>query len=90
MQLARETLRRHDDARSFVRALFATSVNLRPDPARNELRVEIHGQANPIHDATLEAICTELNATEICYPGTTLRLVYRPIRSSVFPAGQDV
>jgi hypothetical protein len=90
VQLARETLRRHDDARSFVRALFATSVNLRPDPARNELRVEIHGQANPIHDATLEAICTELNATEICYPGTTLRLVYRPIRSSAFPAGQDV
>ncbi|MFM8763404.1 MAG: hypothetical protein ACKOEZ_01005, partial [Spartobacteria bacterium] len=40
--------------------------------------------------STLEAICTELNATEICYPGTTLRLVYRPIRSSVFPPGQDV
>jgi len=83
VQLARETLRRHDDARSFVRALFATSVNLRPDSARNELRVEIHGQANPIHDATLEALCAELNATEICYPGTTLRLVYRPIRSSI-------
>jgi len=90
VQLARETLRRPDDARSFVRALFATSVNLRPDPARNELRVEIHGQANPIHDATLEAIYTELNATEIYYPGTTLRLVYRPIRSSIFPPAQDV
>ena len=70
--------------------VFATSVNLRPDPTRNSLRVKIHGQANPIHDATLEAICTELNATEICYPGTTLRLVYRPIRSSVFPTGQAV
>ncbi len=46
--------------------------------------------AKPIHDATLKAICTELNATEIGYPGTTLRLVYRPIRSSVFPTGQDV
>ena len=72
-----------------MRALFATSVNLRPDPARNErrneLRVEIHGQANPIPNATLEARGTELNATEICYPCTTLRLVYRPIRSSVFP-----
>jgi hypothetical protein len=33
--------------------------------ARNELRVEIHGQANPIPNATLEALCTELNATEI-------------------------
>ena len=67
-----------------MRALLATSVNVRPDPARNELRnerrVEIHGQANPIPNATLEIVGTELNATEICYPGTTLRLVYRPIR----------
>jgi hypothetical protein len=72
----------------------ATSVNLRPDLARSELCVEIHGQANPIPNAnpnaTIEALCTELNATEICYPGTTLRLVYRPIRSSIFPPGQDV
>lgn len=88
--LARETLRRHDDARSFVRGLFATSVNLRPDPARKELRVEIHGQANPIHDATLEAMCLELNSTQVYYPGTNLLLVYRPIRSSAFPRGQDV
>jgi len=73
-----------------VGTVFATSVNLRPDPARNSLRVKIHGQANPIHDATLEALCTELNATEICYPGTTLRLIYRPIRSSIFPPGQEV
>ncbi len=90
VQLARETLRRHDDARSFVRGLFATSVNLRPDPVRSELIVEIHGQANPIHDATLEAMCLELNATEVQYPGTDLRLVYRPIRSSAFPRSQDV
>jgi len=90
VQLARETLRRHDDARSFVRGLFATSVNLRPDPARGEMRVEIHGQTNPLHDKTLEAICLELNATETRYPGTNLRMIYRPIRSSVFPTGQDV
>jgi len=66
------------------------SVNLRPDPARSELRVEIHGQANPIHDSCLDAICHELNATELCYPATNLRLIYRTIRSSSFPAGQDV
>ena len=90
VQLARETLRRHDDARSFVRGLFASSINLRPDPARRELRVEIHGQTNPIHDAALEALCLELNSTEVCYPGTNLRLVYRSIRSSAFLRGQDV
>ena len=46
--------------------------------------------ANPNPNATLKALCTKLNATEICYPGTTLRLVCRPIRSSIFPPGQDV
>jgi hypothetical protein len=88
--MARETLRCHDDARSFVRGLFATSVNLRPDPAHGVLHVEIPGQTNPIHDKTLEAICEELNTTEAIYPGTDLRLVYRPIGSSIFPRAQDV
>ena len=52
--------------------------------------LKIQRKANPIHDATLQAMCIELNSMEICYPGTNLRLVYRPIRSSVFPAGQNV
>lgn len=90
VELARETLRRHDDARSFVRGLFEASVNLRPDPASGQLGVEIHGLANPVHDATLEAMCKELNETEIHCPDTNLRLNYRPVRSPVFPRGQDV
>jgi len=90
VQLARETLRRTDDARSFVRGLMQTTVNLRPDPERRELRVELHGQANPVHDATVATLCAELNATETHYPGTNLRLIYLPVRSSPFPGGQDV
>ena len=70
--------------------LHQSRANLRPTPSQNELCVEIHGQANPIHDAILEAICHELNATEICYPGIVLRLVYRPITPSFFPQSQDV
>ena len=79
--LARQTLKRHDDARSFVRGLLNSTVNLRPDPARRELVVEIHGQANPIHDATLSALCCELNEAEFTYPCTDLLLVFRPLRS---------
>ena len=90
VEIVRETLRRHDDAHSFVRGLFTSSVNLRPDPAQGQLLIEIHGQTNPAHDAVLQALCEELNSTEIRYPGTNLRLIYRPIRSHNFPAGQDV
>lgn len=90
VQLARETLKRTDDGRSFVRGLMNTTINLRPDLARKELRVELQGQANPIHDDAVAVLCTELNATETHYPGTELRLKYVPLRSPRFPGGQDV
>ena len=90
VHLARETLHRSDDARSFVRGLMQTAVNLRPDPAAGELRIELHGQANPIHDAVVAKLCEELNATETHYPGTNLRLKYVPLRSPDFLPDQDV
>jgi hypothetical protein len=90
VHLAREPLRRSDDARSFVRGLMQTPINLRPDLAAGELRIELHGQANPAHDAVVTHLCEELNATETHYPGTKLRLKYIPLRSSIFPPGQDV
>jgi len=90
VHLARETLKRADDARSFIRGLMKTTVNLRPDAGARELRIELHGQANPIHDGVVAKLCEELNATETHYPGTNLRLKYVPLRSSTFPEGQDV
>jgi hypothetical protein len=90
VELARETLKRADDGRSFVRGLMHTTINLRPDLARGELRIELQGQANPIHDGAVAALCTELNATETHYPGTELLLKYVPLRSPRFPRGQDV
>ena len=90
VQLAREKLQRHDDARSFVRGLFGTTINLRPDPKTKQLVVELHGQTNPAHDHVVEHLCRELNETETLYPGTDLTLFFRPLRSSLFHAGQDV
>jgi len=54
------------------------------------LHVELHGQANPIHDFNVAALCAELNETETHYPGTNLRLNYVPLRSVNFPTDQDV
>jgi len=33
-----------------------------------ELRIELHGQANPVHDGVVAALCTELNSTETPIP----------------------
>jgi hypothetical protein len=88
--LARERLQRTDDARSFVRGLMRTPVNLQPNEATGQLIVELHGQTNPIHDRVVEHVIAELNDTQTVYPGTELTLVYRTVRSPTFLPGQDV
>ena len=90
VQFVRETMSRSDDARSLVRSLMLTSINLRPNAAGKELVVEIHGQANVAQDRVIEKLCEELNATETVYPGTDLVLKYKPLRSSPFLRVQDV
>ena len=90
VQSVRETMRRHDDARSLIRSLMQTSINLRPDPANGILSIQLHGQSNPAHDRAIEQLCLELNETETRYPGTNLKLHFVPLRSSTFPASQDV
>jgi hypothetical protein len=67
-----------------------TTINLRPEHAAGELRIELHGQANPAQGAVVAHLCEELNATETHYPGTKLRIKYIPLRSSTFLPGQDV
>lgn len=86
----RERLKRHDDARSLVRGLMGTAVNLRPDLEGKRLIIELHGQTNPVHDRVIEHLCAELNQTETIYPGTELTLFYRTLRSPNFHPDQDV
>jgi hypothetical protein len=43
-----------------------------------------------VHDTIVARLCEELNTTETTYPGTDLRMKFTTMRSSVFPAGQDV
>jgi hypothetical protein len=90
VQLVRESMSRHDDARSLVSRLMQTSINLRPNSEAKELMVEIHGQANAAQDRVIEKLCEELNATETVYPGTDLVLKYQTLRSSPFLRDQDV
>ena len=75
-QMARETMRREDDARSLLRALYSTEADLMPDPNAATLTVRVHHQANRCHDEIVRHLCAELNRTETVFPGTNLRLVY--------------
>ena len=90
VETAREELTRQDDARSIIRGLMQTSANLRPDPGKKILQIELHGQTNPAHDRVITHVIAELNATETTYPGTEMVMKFSTLRPPAFPASQDV
>jgi hypothetical protein len=75
-QLAREKINRLDDARSVIRQIFRTEVDLLPDQQNKNLTIRLHPLSTQAHDEVLHHICTELTATETVFPGTDLRLIY--------------
>src|SRR4029077_5736002 len=84
-QLAREKLKRFDDARSLIRQLFRTEVDLIPNQQNKALTVRLHPLTTQAHDEVVRYICEELTATETVFPGTDLRLIYEISGSSRSP-----
>jgi len=70
--------RTEEEGRALLREVFTTPADLLPDRAASVLRVRLHTLANPRSNRALAALCEALTATETCFPGTTLRLVYEP------------
>ena len=73
----REHLKRPDEARRLLRALYTTEADLLPDPETGTLTVRLHHCANAATDQVIEKLCEELNATETVFPRTNLRLVLK-------------
>ena len=72
----REALSRADDARVLVRDLFCQEADLLPDRGSGELRVRVHAFSNPRWNRAIGHLLEQLNAAELMYPGTTLKLTY--------------
>jgi len=73
----REKLKRSDDARSLLRQIYNTEVDLIPDLEARTLTVRLHHLTQAAHDTAVRYLCEELTATETIFPGTDLRLVYK-------------
>ena len=73
----REHLKRPDEARRLLGALYTTEADLLPDPEAGTLTVRLHHSANAATDRAIEKLCEELNATETVFPRTNLRLVLK-------------
>ncbi len=74
--IVREKMSRRDDARSLLRAIYATEADIMPDEAAGTLTVRLHNLANRSCSEILQYLCAELNATTTRFPGTNMRLVY--------------
>lgn len=74
--VVRDVIRRRDDARSLLRALYANEADLLPDTEAGTLTVRLHHLANHCSDDAIRHLCRELTATETIFPETSLRLVY--------------
>jgi hypothetical protein len=80
-QILRHNMTRHDDARSLLRAIYSTEVDIVPDPQANTLTIRLHPLANTSSDLAVRHLCAELNTTETLFPGTELRLIYDLVSS---------
>jgi outer membrane murein-binding lipoprotein Lpp len=74
--IVRQKMTRHDDARSLLRAIYSTEVDLIPDEQTKTLTIRLHPLANTPSDEAIRHLCHEINATETQFPGTDLRLLY--------------
>ena len=89
-ELAREKIKRLDDARSLIRQLFRTEIDLFPDRLHKTLTVRLHPMSTQAHDEIVRHICQELTSTETVFPGTDLRLIYEISGSPLIPRDLDV
>ena len=80
-QIMRQKMTRHDDARSLLRAIYSTEVDIVPDPQAKTLTIRLHPLANTASDHAIRHLCAELNSTETLFPGTELRLIYELVAS---------
>jgi hypothetical protein len=80
-QILREKMSRRDDARSLLRAIYNTEVDIVPDPQAKTLTIRLHPLANTSSDQAIRHLCAEINCTETLFPGTELRLIYELVSS---------
>ncbi len=66
-----------DEARSLIKQILKTEVNLKPDEGKKLLVVELHNLSNENSDRLARVLCDALNDAEITFPNTEMRIFYK-------------
>ncbi|WP_157237963.1 putative transposase [Desulfobacter curvatus] len=63
-------------SRRLLQDLYVTEADILPDAKNNVLTVKVHNASKPAANEALKRLFKELNASEIHYPGTEMRIKY--------------
>ena len=66
--------RHQDEARQLLQSIYQATADLLPDTTAGTLTVRFHGLSSPRATRALSELCDKVNATEMRYPGTPLRM----------------
>jgi hypothetical protein len=77
--IIRPHMPRKDEARSLVRQIFNTEINLIPNEQDKQLLVELHNLTSEYADKLAQMICRELNETDTTFPGTDMKIHYKMV-----------
>lgn len=75
--ILRQMIKRPDEARTLLRALYSTEADIIPDLKAQTLTVRLHHMAQKTSDVAIQKLCDELNQTETVFPRTNLRLILK-------------
>jgi len=77
VNILREKMARHDDARQLIASIYKSEVDLLPDYKNKLLTIRLHYLANHCNNLAIETLCHELNETQTKFPGTDLRMIFK-------------
>lgn len=66
--------RHEEEARKFLKSVFAATADIIPDEHGHRLIVRFHGLASPRATRALAQLCALVNEQTSVFPGTSLRL----------------
>ena len=70
-----------DQARSLIRQIFTTEIDLYPDKENNVLNVSLHSLSTQKANEIAAYLCEVLNKTEQLYPSTNMILRFKSVSS---------
>ena len=80
---------RKDEARSVVKQIFKTEINLIPDEQNKLLIIELHNLSSEYSDQLANILCQENNQSKVIFPGTKMEVFYKLVSQKNRP-GQEV